>query len=216
MKKLLVRLLLVLGLVVPGAIAVGVSSAGATYGSYTCGYTPPAPNAVETCSAWVVSANGQANGWSYKVDATHHYGWWGSNFDPGTWHVIVYLYNNGNLWGQMMNLDVGDWALPHLFNGVGGSINSRIFLYNAGLGTGAPVYRTCQTTGVTSETWLEDTAGYDNYASGSFWPWGTDIEWGGNCQHGSGSHGNWVMSKSTPQPQNYAGNNWDAAAIQLN
>lgn len=214
MKKLLVRLLLLLAMIAPGAAVIGGAEAGAIYAShgFDCGFTPPAPNAVETCSKWLPST-AYSFGYSFKVDATHHYGWWGSNFDPGTWHIIVYLYLNGSLVGQQANIDVGDWAFPQAINYGNSSTHSRIYLWNAAIG-GVSVYRPCVTSNTTSRTELDDTVG-QAWAAGQMWPWGQDIQ-GNWCQHGFGSHGNWVRTAPMENAQSGAGTAWWHAVLQLN
>lgn len=186
-KRLFATVLLVFGIC--GGIVVTADTAGATYydghANMTCGYTPPAPNAIDTCSTWQPS---QFWGYpySYKIDATHHYGWWGSSFDPGTWHVIVYLYHNGNLLGQVMNMDIGDWAFPTAF----ANPNKGAVTFKPTWTSNFTVYRGCSASGVVKDVYFSDTANY-GWAQGYSWPYGNDL-YGGTCQHGFGSHGSAV------------------------
>lgn len=160
----------------------------------TCGLTPPAPNAVDTCSGWVPS---NFAGYVYKIDATHHAGPWGGNWDPGTWHVIVYLYTSGGGYVQQeANFDVGDWGVPlvglnpdpNTFGKVGILIQDSISATQQG--RGFTRYRACDPNNASSgvyQTTRTDTAGV-NWSSGDFWPFGK-MNSGYTCQHGFGHHG---------------------------
>jgi len=188
MRRLVALLAMVAGLC---GFVVSADEAGATYidswSSFECGFTPAAPNAVDTCSKWVASQH-WGYPYSYKIDATHHYGWWGSSWDPGTWHIIAYLYYNGVLIGQVANVDVGDHDSPLVYN-YGGT--TGVSLEPAWMGNFLP-YRNCANSNVTKDVWFSDTAGVGNWAQGNIWPFATDLYGGnpsGQCQHGFGSHG---------------------------
>lgn len=166
--------------------AAPASAAATMFGpAVTCGFPPPAPNAVDTCSGWVASSQA---GWSYKVDITHHYGWWGSNFDPGTYHIITYLYNNGQLVGIQSNLDVGDHTTPWVeSHGVWAYSSVDLFPHpQKSFQTGATNYRNCVPGGSPVQwVWLADTA-YNQWAAANHWPHG-QVSGGAICQHGFGS-----------------------------
>lgn len=90
MRKKLIGLLLILGSLL-GVTAFGVVNAPiagamghpgiACYHNYHPG---GAPNVKMWCGGWF-----QSNGFAFRVEASHHYGWWGPNFDYGRWRIII-------------------------------------------------------------------------------------------------------------------------------
>lgn len=108
-SKVAILLVAILSLI--GATAIGVQPAGATVssaGSVPCyGASHPfAPNVVDYCVGWVGS---NVSGFVYRVEMSHHVGWWGGAYDPGTWHVLIdRFYPNGTYIDHAVSLDVGD------------------------------------------------------------------------------------------------------------
>lgn len=190
--KILAKCLTALALVAGLATA---EEAGANFGvpdlgsPVPCGFSLPAPNADEACSGWIASTDG---GYVYKVDATHHIGWWGGNYDPGTWHTIVYLFTaGGSLVRQEANFDVGDDAHP-LFSSNAVSHSTVLLIpWNAHYTTPMPNYRPCPPGGTIRTTVADTNPSYTQYGAGQFWPY----EWtsaGNSCQYGYGTHDNWT------------------------
>lgn len=158
--------------------------------SSSCGLAPVSPNSIEVCSTWTPS---QQAGLVYKIDATHHYGWWGPNFDNGTWHVIIYAYYaNGTLLGQTGNFDVGDNIFPIVQ--VNSGVQTEIYLDGYGHYPAAnqnhPHYNRCVYGDATPvKTWFADQRGTNNWGSFAWyqtWPYG-QVSGGGQCQIGNGS-----------------------------
>lgn len=183
-----------------GGVATFAPQVGANYGvpnlgsAVPCGYAPSAPNVDEVCSGWLESAD---PAYVYKVDNSHHIGWWGGNYDAGTWHTIVYLYTSGgSLIRQEANFDVGDDAHPSFNSGsIALHIHPTVQLvpWNAHLRSPMPDYRGCPPGG-SIQTTVQDTNnnyGANGWGSGNFWPflWTSS---GNYCQFGSGSHNNFT------------------------
>jgi len=185
MRKLLARLLLVLGLVVPGAVVMGSGTAGATSNlgsSVPCGYThPTAPNAVDYCLGWI---HDPASPWSYRIEASHHAGYWGPNWDPGTWHVFVDRFNHSTgAWQEReVDMNFGDQNIPWFYTD---GISGLLVLYpgyqvRAAIDPWAASYMTC--AGTVSKSSFISRSG------NGAWPYGftnTD-QTGSQCQNGSG------------------------------
>ena len=102
-------------LALAGGVAVDVAApaaAGAStignIGQIPCDSFKPGPNSVDHCVGWLAGTT-----FVFRVEATHAVGWWGPNYDPGTWTVAVHKYwPNGSLVGLEYLGSFGDWATP--------------------------------------------------------------------------------------------------------
>lgn len=199
LKRFIVALLVALGVTAGGLVAASAAGAATIRADLqaSCGLAPVAPNSIEVCSTWVPSYNG-AGQFVYKVDSTHHYGWWGNSFDPGTWHTNVYAYwANGTYIGLVLTFDVGDHTFPIVETGNSGSI-IRLGGYNEypWQNQGHPHYRACVPGDASPQhTWFSDERGGNGYAGNGWygtWPH-SQVSGGAVCQHGYGySHGAWT------------------------
>jgi hypothetical protein len=181
-----------------GILALDVAAAPTASATYLgdrmyCGYTPPAPNAVDTCSGWMPSTD---PGYVWKVDATHHYGWWGGNFDIGTWHVIMYLYYaNGTYINMQATFDFGDWAVPWQ-DTCNVSFCGIDIAPNLDTNSQAVSYNDCAAGGnfYAGKTWFDSYLGYDTWSSPNYsgvWAWCRETGGGNVEQWGSGYIGPW-------------------------
>jgi len=195
MKRKIAAFIIALSTLVLGLGFINAAPASATNlgDRMVCGLTPPAPNAVDTCSGWMPSTDGN---YVWKVDATHHWGWWGGNFDEGTWHINMYLYySNGIYINQQASFDFGDWAVPWQdscsLSWCGIDIapnldtNSQAVSYND-CGPGEPKFA--------GKTWFDSYLGYDTWSAPNYsgvWAWCRESG-GGDLEHwGSGYIGPW-------------------------
>jgi hypothetical protein len=185
MRKLLVRVLLALSVLVPGAALVNTGTAGATSSlgsAVPCGYThPTAPNAVDYCLGWI---HDPASVWSYRIEASHHAGYWGPNYDPGTWHVFVdrYVHSTGAWQEREVDMNIGDQNIPFFFtDGVSGIMNLYPgYQVRAAWDPWAASYMTCAGT-VSKSTFM-------SRSGNGVWPYGytNTNNTGSQCQNGSG------------------------------
>ena len=116
-KLLAAATLTVASVSVVGAVSTAPASATANLGTAVpCGYVhPTAPNAVDYCLGWI---HEPGSVWSYRIEASHHAGWWGGNHDPGTWHVFVdrYVHSTGDWQEREIDKNFGDQNVPKFYN----------------------------------------------------------------------------------------------------
>ena len=198
------KIVAMVALVVAAATGLGiatVSPAGATVNigiGVPCGFThPTAPNAVDYCLGWI---HDPVSTWSYRIEASHHVGWWGGNYDPGTWHVFVdrFVHTTGAWQEREVDMNFGDQNVPYTYNN-GSGVGAYLVLYPGGpfrnVDGSAASYMSCG-------PWFGDS--YSTFISrlnNGAWPYGyTGTARNGTaCQNGSGfvASNTWIDNNTT-------------------